>query len=68
VSAPNIDSERLDWILSRNWLVIHSKDHEYCGITRAYYDDGEIQFETVARAIYDTPREALDAAIKKVEA
>lgn len=66
MSGQNTDSQRLDWLMASNWLVIHSKDHEYCGITRAYYDDGKIQFETVVRAIHDTPRDAVDAAIRKV--
>jgi hypothetical protein len=62
------DSERLDWIMAKNWLVTQTRDGEYFGIAHAYYGENEIEFETVIKAVHDTPRDALDAAIRKVGA
>src|SRR6202022_4440774 len=57
------DAQRLDLVLNQQLIVSHARDCEYWGIVQVFEDDGELVVRILERAIHNTPRDAVDAAL-----
>jgi hypothetical protein len=54
----------LDFLMSRQLVITHTKDYEYWSVSQVYEDEGEYLLKTVVKPLYDTRIEAVIAAIK----
>lgn len=58
------DAARLQFMSDYSATIHWVRDREYCWISREVDDDGELRSERLARGLFNTPREAIDAAMK----
>lgn len=58
------DKQRLDWLVTSGACVAHSRDGDCCWLHWAFGDPSDFESETCfQQGTYDSPREAIDAAM-----